>query len=787
MYWYIWWGISATIFLVAILDAFVLSKLKYKRKRILTPNKMLILGTFVSATILLCPIYLEKFSDSIGWVEWGKSVLLSMQHAIRLFAFEGDFMEFFDTDTITSLTPLVQMLYTGASAVLYVFAPFLTFGLILSFFKNVSSYRRYLLSFWKRTHVFSELNEKSLALAKSINDAYLKKEAENSKWFKFWRKPLIVFTEVIDKDDEETLELIEEAKEMGAILFTKDLESIRYRNRHLSIRKVNFYLISNDEGEKIRHAESIIAEYKYIKHTKLFLFSNNIESKSFLDSYSEKDREDMNLKVVRVNDIRALIYHNLNDNGIKLFEGANDLPGGTREISAVIVGLGQYGMEILKSLLWYSQLPDYRITINAFDEREEAQSILKASCPEIRIGEAVDGEGDMRYTLNIKKAKYGTQEFYDAIMDLNEWKTANGTKSIKTQITYMFVCLGNDGDNIAAVKGIRNWLANGNVFPYIETVVYDSSLKERISADFSEQNINIIGDLVGFYSEGTVINSELTNDGLEVHKRWDDSDNPENNYYMNDYNYYSSLASALHRNLRKKLIQYDKIDEVFPFYSKYKPEEKKLFQRINDNAEIKKLSNEMTEFADYLYIKLAYVHYKKLKVGERKKVLDILKDYMNKKDISLNIPMLSDANAYFEGYELYIQSFDSKDKKKVMRMLFDAIVEIKTSEVQDETERRKLIHSLEYTQLSEESDQRLVCEYVKQQMGQVDNDAFNMNVYFDKGHQFAQVEHVRWNAYVRTEGFRRAGTPDKKYRKYKMHYDIVPVELLTFADRVKDI
>ena len=197
--------------------------------------------------------------------------------------------------------------------------------------------------------------------------------------------------------------------------------------------------------------------------------------------------------------------------------------------------------------------------------------------------------------------------------------------------------------------------------------------------------------------------------------------------------------------------------------------------------------NEMTEFADYLYIKLAYVHYKKLKVGERKKVLDILKDYMKKKDISLNIPMLSDANAYFEGYELFIQSFDSKDKKKVMRMLFDAIVEMMTSEVQDETERRKLIHSLEYDQLSEESDQLLVCEYVKQHMGQVDNDAFNMNVYFDKGRQFAQIEHVRWNAYVRTEGFRRAGIPDKKYRKYKMHYDIVPVELLTFADCVKDI
>ena len=166
MYWYMWWGISAIIFIIAILDAILLSKLRYKRKRILTPNKILILGTFLSTTILLCPIYLKSFSDSVGWVEWGKSILLSMQHAVRLFAFEGNFMEFFNADTIAGLTPMVQMLYTGASAVLYAFAPLLTFGLILSFFKNASAYWKYVFSFWKHTHVFSELNERSLALAR---------------------------------------------------------------------------------------------------------------------------------------------------------------------------------------------------------------------------------------------------------------------------------------------------------------------------------------------------------------------------------------------------------------------------------------------------------------------------------------------------------------------------------------------------------------------------------------------------------------------------------------------
>lgn len=783
MYWYSFLSISVAILGIALIDAIAVLFFRYKRNRILTPNRSLILGTWASASIMFYPLYLRELEGTVGVVEYIRAGLVSIQHSIRIFAFDGDYMNIVEMSE--GLEPDVQIFYTLLGAILYLVAPILTVGLILSFFKNLTSYIYYIFSFWKHTHVFSELNEKSLALAKSVNDVNNKKDKRK---YNFWKNALIVFTDVTLKDDEKNLELLEEAREIGAILFTKDLESIRYRNRHFSIRKVSFYLISDDEGEKIRHAESIIAEYKYIKHTKLYLFSNSIESKSFFDSYTKEDKENMHLEVVRVNDIRALIYNNLNDNGIKLFEEANELTDGTREISAVIVGLGQYGMEMLKALLWYCQLPGYKVNITAFDDREEVESIFKASCPEIRVAESVNASGDMRYTLNIKKAKYGTQEFYDEVVKLNVWEVDNGVKRLKNKITYLFVCLGSDGDNIAASKGIRNWLAKEvDILPRIETVIYDSSLKDRIVEDFYKQNINIIGDLEAFYSEGTVINSKLANDGLEVHKRWDESENPNNNYYMNDYNYYSSLASALHRNLRKMIIKHKKNNIVFPFYCKYTVEEKKLFQIINDNEEIKKLSNEMTEFADYLYIKLAQVHYKKLKPEERKKVLDVLECYMSENVISLNIPMFADKNTYIEGYESYIQSFENKDKKKVMRKLFDVIVETKTSNVQNEAERRRLIHLLEYDSLSLEADKLLICEYIRSQIGKEDNDAFYLNEYFGKARQFAQIEHVQWNAYVRTEGFRRTDNSGKKYRKYKMHYNLVPVELLTFADCIKDI
>ena len=49
---------------------------------------------------------------------------------------------------------------------------------------------------------------------------------------------------------------------------------------------------------------------------------------------------------------------------------------------------------------------------------------------------------------------------------------------------------------------------------------------------------------------------------------------------------------------------------------------------------------------------------------------------------------------------------------------------------------------------------------------------------------FADVEHVRWNAYMRTEGFHRFRYKDVDH---KMHHNIVPVEELCFSDYVKDL
>jgi hypothetical protein len=86
-------------------------------------------------------------------------------------------------------------------------------------------------------YIFSELNEKSLTLAR---DLY---ENEPQKRF-------FVFTDVFDNGEEQSFELIEGAKEIGAICFKRDIVVVDF-SFHSKKRSMNFFLIGEDQSENI--------------------------------------------------------------------------------------------------------------------------------------------------------------------------------------------------------------------------------------------------------------------------------------------------------------------------------------------------------------------------------------------------------------------------------------------------------------------------------------------------------------------------------------------------------
>lgn len=553
MNWYAWCIASISILGLAFIDAVLLIFSKYKRKRILTPNRVLILGTWSSASLMFYALYFLKVEGAIDIGEYINAGLVAVQRSVRLFAFNVEYTDIIGM--MNGLNPDVRTMYTALGVSLYVIAPLLTASVILSFFKNITSYIRYVLSFWKDTHVFSELNEKSLALAKNIDERNNKKGADPNKKYKFWKKALIVFTDVTIKNDEKNLELLEEAKEIGAVLFTKNFESIKYRNRRFSPRKVNFYLISENEEEKIRHAESIIRDYDIFDKVELRVFSDDIRCELLLAA-----KEVKYMKVIRVNDIQSLVYHNLDVHGIRLFKNARDVGSSDKVISAVIVGLGKYGLEMMKALTWFCQMPGYRLKINAFDVDEHAKDKFVNMCPEL-MSDRFNGQhvpGEACYDINIHGG-----------VDINSTAFSAAFSQIQ-DATYIFVCLGNDDLNLSTAVKIRslceqmNFVGNGQK-PEIETVIYNSDISEALgfkwesaneqnpigAKNFDDQyyNIHMIGDLRHLYSVPTLTDSKLEGRGKNVHLRYGEADK----FWKYEYNYRSSVAKAMHEKLRSDM------------------------------------------------------------------------------------------------------------------------------------------------------------------------------------------------------------------------------------------
>ena len=505
------------------------------KNRRLTPRVIVITGVAAAAIIWYLPVFGHADFAVGGFDVFVRSVLSTIQ----LFTAEG--FKDLPKELFTSLPKL----YVFFGNVLVLSAPFFTFALILSYFKTVSAYVSYCLA-WKEAYIFSELNDKSLSMAKSIKDDPNRKRC------------VIVFADIIDKNEESHLDLVDGAKVLDAILFRKDVEAVKWDILpRLFSKRLNFYLISEDESEKIRQAKHIVECYN-TRRCALYVFSDSEVSKNLLNSYNEhKDIYPIHLNLMRIDAVRLLTYSYLADNGVKLFKNATDT-GGLKVINATIVGFGKYGSEMLKALVWFCQMPGYKINLKVIDRDERCRSRFEAMLPGIKVGESHDDDNDVRYQVEFITATFGESGFIDAVSSLPEKN-------------YFFISLGNDETNMLASTAIRcareqagktDNPHTGDDGDIVTTVIYSSDVKELVRPE-----VNVIGDLNTFYSYETITGNCLVKNGYEEHLLWsskcnnvsgpgDEDEITRNEYQLSAYNFNSSIAKALHRRLHEQMIDF---------------------------------------------------------------------------------------------------------------------------------------------------------------------------------------------------------------------------------------
>ncbi len=511
--------------------AAIQSGTKYKIPKIKDSSQIILVGVVASSIVLFIPIYFNVFKTSGCNVF--ETIFIAIHNMIRLFVVDGDFE--FITANVTELPDEIAKGYTVLFSILFVMAPILTFGFVLSFFKNLSAYRRYIMYLNKDVYIFSELNDKSIALAKSLY--------ENGT------SNCLIFADVRDDNSE----LFEKAEKLGAIKFKKDILSV-YFSIHSPKKELNFFAISDDENKNTSVALRLIEKFKSCANTNLYVFSSSVESEMiFFNTFkngekAEGDSEENNLykiKVRRVNDVQSLILRNLYDVGYeKIFASAYDGDDGNKKINAIVIGMGKHGTEMTKALSWFCQMDDYDLRIDSFDMDENAESRFVSECPELmseKFNGKFDIKGEAKYEIRIHSGYDAfTKKFDDYLMTL-------------PKATYVFVALGNDEKNISIAVKMRSLCSRIGIYPEIQSVVYSSDKKEALSGVVNSRgqkyDIDFMGDLNSSYSERVILKSEIERLALERHMNYGAD---ESQFWQYNYNYKSSVASVIHKNLKIK-------------------------------------------------------------------------------------------------------------------------------------------------------------------------------------------------------------------------------------------
>jgi hypothetical protein len=90
------------------------------------------------------------------------------------------------------------------------------------------------------------------------------------------------------------------------------------------------------------------------------------------------------------------------------------------------------------------------------------------------------------------------------------------------------------------------------IHPVIQAIVYNSQQKKALEGirNYRGQayDIAFIGDVESSYTEDVIIDSELEEDALKRHLKW----GREEEFWTYEYNYRSSVASAIHLKARIK-------------------------------------------------------------------------------------------------------------------------------------------------------------------------------------------------------------------------------------------
>ena len=369
---------------------------------------------------------------------------------------------------------------------LFLAVPALTVTFIVAYLEKILASIKLMLSRNKKLYVFSEINSRSLMLAKSL---------ENKK------NSVIVFSN--NRKD----------INIKAINFNKEVTDIKFNSNS----DITFYMISNNEEKNLNDTLELIDKYKNREKTKIYVINQNEETPIILDS-TDKGK----ITVEIISEKERAIFNLLNNKPLFLNTVGNT-------ISILIVGCGCIGHEFLKDSIWCGIMPNYKLKILVIDTNANIiKENLSVEMPEVLTNYDIDFINEdikSNKAINILKSKHDIN-YILVSMD-------NDDKNIDTAITLR-----------------RFFLREFDREPVINLFIENEYKQEEILRLSNEKgyayNLNAFGSIKDLYFKNSIIDSKLENLATKIHLSYDSEDINLERYNLREYNKRSSRACALH-------------------------------------------------------------------------------------------------------------------------------------------------------------------------------------------------------------------------------------------------
>ena len=551
-----------------------------KSKRFSFNNKLILFTASLTISMWCLQFLADYVNNDCPAETWFELLAFSFGHTFKSFGGDDNFLEGirFVESLLSDSTQI--LLYRIYAVVLSFIAPITSATVLFEIIANIFPKVRHGLYFWRKKYYFSELNEGSLSLAKSI----LKQNFPTKSFSKIEHilPPVIVFTDVYaDKGQEHITELLNEAKRLGAICLRDDITHLRKN----TIRKNKFFLIDNNEVKNLQTLTNLTDKFnrKSLKNAEVYLFCQNQIYSNVEKLVSEKLKNDngseLNTIIIPVRCYRNLITNMLEKTPLyePIVQQRKDSPNKELNLNVTILGIGDIGTEMFLTTYWMGQMLNCQLNINVVSKESEEEFWGKIDYinPEIR---RTTQENDELLRVYEKKNKPENEEafaapyckvkYYSCDIQSNEFRKLledeDGRKAI-LDTHYFLVSLGSDQANLSTANTLKNKIGEYHIInankgdeskrTVINYVVYNADLSKTLNqnkkmctyCNTADIYMQAVGGVEKVYSAENIFMIRYIDASKAAENNYNAKGNTTSTHPLaNEYTYWANLSQCLH-------------------------------------------------------------------------------------------------------------------------------------------------------------------------------------------------------------------------------------------------